>query len=160
MLSLSCAAFWLQMTLSVEVVGIKQGGMLPSLHTCEGNNTIPALHWSAGPSQTQSYALILEDPDAPGDTFTHFIAYNLSQSSLSQGMVWKEVGYNDFGKLGYAGPCPPLNDKPHRYYVRVYALDRKLSFARPPTREEFYQSLRRHVLAEGHTFVCYQRVRK
>lgn len=155
-----CVGLWLQTALHVEVVGIKQGDLLPPLHTCDGTHTLPAISWSAGPSQTKSYALIIEDPDAPGDTFTHFIAYNLSQSSMSQGMMWREVGYNDFGKLGYRGPCPPLNDKAHRYYVRVFALDRKLSFARPPTREEFYRALRRYILAEGYTFVRYQRVRR
>lgn len=101
-----------------------EGGNIPAKFTCSGAGISPQIQWDGAPSNTHSLALILDDPDAPGGTFTHWIAFDLpaTQKEIPEGA--KEVGKsgkNGRGQTGYTGPCPPSGT--HRYFFTLYALD-------------------------------------
>lgn len=145
---------------------ISPGGEFPKRETCDGQNTSPQLAWSGAPPATKSFALILDDPDAPGGTFTHWIMFNISPAlthlpeSLDKNSPELTVGSqgsNDFGKIGYGGPCPPPG-KPHRYFFRLYALDTVLS-VKPglPRRADIDRALHGHVLAHAELMARYRR---
>jgi len=113
---------------------IQEGGMIPVQFTCDGDDISPALLWSGVPENTNSYALICDDPDAPVGTWVHWVLFNIpgSVKSLDQGVDTVESienggihGINDFRRLGYGGPCPP--NGVHRYFFRLYALDTLLN---------------------------------
>lgn len=108
------------------------GGLLPEKYTCDGDDVSPPLAWSGVPAGTKSFALICDDPDAPGKTWVHWVMYCIPSEvlSLPEGVPpvkilrkhgGAEQGTNDFRRVGYGGPCPPPG-KPHRYYFKLYAL--------------------------------------
>jgi Raf kinase inhibitor-like YbhB/YbcL family protein len=102
----------------------EDSGLIPQKFTCQGDNVSPELNWSEAPANTQSYALIMDDPDAPGGTFTHWVLFDLpaDQKQLAEGIGPIGVsGNNGLSQIGYMGPCPPSGI--HRYYFRLYALD-------------------------------------
>src|SRR5437764_1349369 len=92
---------------------------IPAAHTCEGADTQPPLAWTGAPAPTKSYAVIVDDPDAPKGTWVHFVATNISGTSLPA--PGAAVGKNDWGTSVWRGPCPPSGR--HRYFFKVYALD-------------------------------------
>jgi len=103
--------------------------LLPAQYTCDGADRSPPLHWTGLPPGTASLALVMKDPDAPGGSFVHWVLYNMSPSldGLPEGGPPAGSlieGANDFGRLGYAGPCPPAGDEPHHYEFNLLALDR------------------------------------
>ncbi len=109
--------------------------VIPRKHTCDGEDLPPGLSWDGAPKETISYALVLDDPDAPGGIFTHWIIFNIAAEArgLPSGIAKvKELpsgilqGVNDFGRVGYGGPCPPAG-MPHRYIFHLYALDMRLN---------------------------------
>jgi Raf kinase inhibitor-like YbhB/YbcL family protein len=104
------------------------GEPIPRRHTCEGEDVSPPLSWSDPPEGTQSLALVVDDPDAPGGTFTHWLAWDIDPAAgaLGEGQAAPSEGSNDFGQAGYRGPCPPPGHGPHRYSFRLYALDAPL----------------------------------
>lgn len=123
------------MTLTSPAFG--NGQRIPNAHTGDGENSSPALSWDRVPDGTQSFALLCQDPDAPGKTFTHWVLYDIPAAtrSLEPGIAKTESlpgggaqAKNDFGRYGYDGPSPPPG-KPHRYSFRLYALDRTLDLA-------------------------------
>jgi Raf kinase inhibitor-like YbhB/YbcL family protein len=133
------------------------GAAIPKDYTCAGSNHSPALKWDNIPENTQSFAIIVDDPDAPLDTFTHWIIFNLpvNQTSLSEKASPNGVlpagaleGLNDFGKKGYGGPCPPPGN-PHRYFFKIYALDSMLKLQSGATKGVLLQSMKNHILAEA-----------
>ena len=144
---------------------ISPGGEFPKRETCDGQNTSPQLAWSGAPPATKSLALILDDPDAPGGTFTHWLLWNIPASAhelpeklpktaeLADGA---RQGRNDFGKPGYGGPCPPPG-KPHRYFFRVFALDTTLAVKAGAGRPELEQAMQGHILARGELMGRYGR---
>ena len=98
--------------------------MIPRLHTCDGADLSPSLEWSGAPAETRSLTLIMDDPDAPVGVWNHWLLYDVSPSisALAQGYKSGSVGKsgkNDFGRLGYGGPCPPRGQGPHRYYLKL-----------------------------------------
>lgn len=100
------------------------GGTIPREYTCDGSNTAPPLAWSGAPDGTQGFALVLDDPDAPRGTFTHWLLYDIP--AATGGLEDDDVGealVNDFGRLGYGGPCPPPVHGPHHYHFTLYAVD-------------------------------------
>jgi Raf kinase inhibitor-like YbhB/YbcL family protein len=104
------------------------GSWIPELFTCQGADLSPSLEWSGEPQDTRSFALIVEDPDAPSGTWCHWLLYDLPPKvrNLAQGYKPGTLGLsgtNDFGKPGYGGPCPPKGHGPHRYFFKLYALD-------------------------------------
>ncbi len=137
----------------------------PAEHTCDGADVSPELR-IGGAEGAEALAIIMDDPDAPGGTFTHWVVWNLAPGDVpanlpKQGMVEAPVravqGLNDFGRVGYAGPCPPPG-KPHRYFFRVYALDTLLELEPGASREELESAMKGHVLAYGEAVATYGRV--
>ncbi len=133
--------------------GWQTGAAIPARYTCEGENVSPALSWTAPPAGTASLALIFDDPDAPRRVWTHWTVWNLPATtrSLAEGRQAAESGYvqgtTDFGTVGYGGPCPPPGQGSHRYFLRLYALDRVLPLAAGASRVELDAAIRGHVLA-------------
>lgn len=129
------------------------GGRIPSRFTCDGANVSPPLEWSAVPSEAKALALILDDPDAPSKVWVHWVLYNLPPEAgmLSEGSRGLEAtgreGRNDFGDLGYGGPCPPRGR--HRYRFRLYALDARLDLAEGCSKPDLLSAMEGHVLAEA-----------
>jgi Raf kinase inhibitor-like YbhB/YbcL family protein len=128
------------------------GADIPSLFTCEGDDISPALAWSGEPVGTQSFALIMDDPDAPAGTWNHWLLWDipgglrlLPKHYRAGGPV--HSGTNDFGKTGYGGPCPPKSHGPHRYFFRLYALDTPaLGIPVGAHRKELEHAIKRHKL--------------
>ncbi len=126
------------------------GGNIPSRFTCDGANISPNLRIDNVPANTKSLALLMTDQDAPGGTFTHWIAWNIAPDTkeflagnLPGGIA---EGVNDFGKPGYGGPCPPSGV--HRYTFHLYALDFVPKFNPRVRRIDFEQALKGHILGE------------
>ncbi|MGH2452115.1 MAG: YbhB/YbcL family Raf kinase inhibitor-like protein [Candidatus Limnocylindria bacterium] len=113
-------------------------------HTCDGEDVSPSLLWSGLPEGTRSLALVVYDPDAPGGTFFHWLAWGIDAAAggIGEGEAAPVEGRNDFGKSGYAGPCPPHDHGPHRYVVRLDALDRDLDISPGADREQIEAAIR------------------
>ncbi len=128
-----------------------QGATVPARHTCSGENVSPALAWTAPPEGTASLALIVDDPDAPGRVWQHWLAWNLPATTraIAEGGVGATMvqGTNDFKSVGYGGPCPPPGHGAHRYFFRLYALDAVLGLPPGATRPELDHAMKGHVLA-------------
>jgi len=128
------------------------GGIIPAIFTCEGENLSPALEWSGEPSGTESFALILDDPDAPAGTWNHWLLWDIPKTthSLEEGYQPAgavQCGKNDFGETGYGGPCPPRRGGMHRYFFRLYAIDRpSLKVGRGAHRMDLERAVGRHRL--------------
>jgi Raf kinase inhibitor-like YbhB/YbcL family protein len=101
-----------------------EGGAIPRRYTCDGQDRSPPLSWTAPPTGSRSLALILDDPDAPGGRFIHWLAWGIPPDTggLAEGEAAPLEGRNDFGTVGYRGPCPPRGRGPHRYRFRLHAL--------------------------------------
>jgi Raf kinase inhibitor-like YbhB/YbcL family protein len=143
----------------------KLGQEIPAQFTCDGDNSSPPLSWNSPPAGAESFNLVLEDPDAPGGTFIHWVLYDLPASARDlaasvpqQGDLpnGARQGRNDFGKLGYGGPCPPPG-RAHRYYFRLYALDRKTGLGAGASRADLERVMRGHVLARAEFMGRYKR---
>ena len=142
--------------IQLSTASFTPGGNIPSKFTCSGADVSPELSWAAPPPGTKSIALIVDDPDAPAGTWNHWLLYNLPPSvhelsenqprtaDLASGAL---QGKNDFGKIGYNGPCPPPG-KPHRYFFRLYALDTKLALRSGADRHALDQAIKGHILAQ------------
>jgi Raf kinase inhibitor-like YbhB/YbcL family protein len=149
--------------LKVTSSAFSEGQPIPKKYSGEGDNVSPPLKWDAPPAKTQSLALLVEDPDAPKGTFTHWVLFNLpadtrtlpenaSDGKLPEGAV---QGTNDFDKTGYGGPKPPKGNL-HRYYFKLFALDAKLDLDRKARRADVVKAMRGHVLADGELMGTYQ----
>jgi Raf kinase inhibitor-like YbhB/YbcL family protein len=142
-------------SLAVTSRSFPSGGQIPIDYTCDGANRSPAITWSAPPPGTQSFAIVVEDPDPPsGTTFTHWIVYEVGAEARSLpeavdvAAIGGAAGLNDFKRPGYGGPCPPPLEL-HHYYFRVFALNTHLSVGPEPSRSQVDAALRGHVLAAG-----------
>ena len=145
------------MTLVLRSNTFQSGGEIPAKYTCTGADVSPALSWTEPPANTQTLALIVDDPDAPSGTFTHWLLYNLGaqQKELGEGIPKQEQlpdgalqGRNDFRKIGYGGPCPPPG-KPHRYFFKLYALDTKLNLKAGASKSELETAIKGHILGQA-----------
>lgn len=142
-------------TLTLTSSSFHANGEIPARFTCEGANASPALSWSDPPAATRSFALIMSDPDAPGGNFIHWVIYDLPAltRSLPEGVGRSSEGgggrqgTNGFGKTGYGGPCPPAG-KPHRYLLRLWALDSTLNLQNPRA-ADVESAMGGHVLAHA-----------
>jgi len=140
---------------------------IPAEFTCEGKDISPALHWTGEPSQTRSFALIMDDPDAPGRTWNHWLAWDIPADlhSLPEaiedaalGKFGGKSGTNDFGQRGYGGPCPPQRGGWHRYFFRLFALDTStLGVPEGAKRAALEKAVKKHVLAEAAYMGRFQR---
>jgi len=133
------------------------GAQIPNEYTCKGEDASPVLAWTGDPAHTVSYALIMDDPDAPSGTFVHWLIWNippalqlLPKDIIKSGTLPNGAmqGRNDFGNVGYNGPCPPPG-KTHRYYFRLYALDTKLTLQPGATRRELEAAMKGHILGKA-----------
>jgi Raf kinase inhibitor-like YbhB/YbcL family protein len=137
------------------------GGTIPARYTCDGDDICPEMSWKNVPEEAVSLAMIVDDPDAPGGTWVHCVAYNISPSDTSisteEIAAGQEVvmGENSWGKMAYGGPCPPGGT--HRYFFKIYALDKKLELESGATKEELLKAMEGHVLAKGELMGTYQR---
>ncbi|HLZ32690.1 MAG TPA: YbhB/YbcL family Raf kinase inhibitor-like protein [Nitrospira sp.] len=153
------------MTLDLTSSAFHDGDTIPEKYTCEGHDVSPPLHWSVPPAGTRSYVIIADDPDAPVGTWVHWVIYNLPLDlrGLPEAVPPEErvldgalQGLNDFKRLGYGGPCPPPG-KPHRYYFRLYALDKVLDLKPRETKAHVLQACKGHILAEAQLMGRYAR---
>lgn len=147
----------------------QSGASIPEAYTCAGSNVSPPLSWSNLPEGAQTLALIVDDPDAPGKTFVHWVLFNLppDRDMLPEGLSVEQhfeanaqkpiEGVNDFGDQGYGGPCPPPGDEAHQYAFRLYALDATLELGAGATKQQLTQAMDGHILAEADLVGAYQR---
>lgn len=145
-------------------------GEIPRRSTCDGEDTSPPLAWSGVPAGAKSLALIVDDPDAPDPkaprrVYVHWVLYNIPPdvSGLAEAIRPAQLpggtleGRNDWGRTGYGGPCPPIGR--HRYFHKLYALDRVLPDLGRPAKAQLLEAMKGHVLAEAHLVGTYQRLR-
>jgi len=144
------------MSFELKSLDFGNGSTVPLQFTCVGTDVSPALEWKAPPANTQSFALIADDPDAPAGTWVHWVLYNLPPNvhALPQNFPKVEKtkdgtlqGRNDFGRIGYSGPCPPPG-KAHRYFFKLYALDTHLSLEAGATKKDLERAMKSHILEQ------------
>ena len=152
-------------TMQLTSTAFAEGQAIPSKYTCDGQNVSPPLSWTGAPAGTKSLALIIDDPDAPSGTWVHWLVYDLPDTArdLPEGLPKSQYipggakqGLNDFKHLGYGGPCPPAG-KAHRYYLKLYALDRVLELKPGATKKDIERAMEKHTLAEGQLMGTYKR---
>lgn len=138
----------------------RDGQTIPIQFTCDGAGATPTLHWPDPPSGTKSFALVIDDPDAPSGTFRHWGVFDIPASARSIGGAQKlgtEVS-NDKGTQGYTGPCPPKGDKAHHYHFKLFALDTdKLGLSDGAKIVDVENAARRHAIAQGELIGTYER---
>lgn len=153
------------MAFSLSSTAFDAGQAIPRRYTCDGEDTAPSLSWSEAPQGTQAFALIMDDPDAPRGMFTHWVLFNLPSTAqgLPEGVPKRErlengalQGRNDFGGIGYGGPCPPPG-RPHRYRFFLYALDTPLNLRPGASKKQVLDWIQGHILAEAQLVGTYQR---
>jgi Raf kinase inhibitor-like YbhB/YbcL family protein len=135
------------------------GQPVPRKHTCEGEDGSPPLAWSGVPDGTASLALVVDDPDAPGGTFAHWRAWGIAPAArgLGEGEAPPFEGRNDFGSVGWRGPCPPPGHGPHRYFFRLHALDAELEIPAGAAKAEVDRALADRALAVAELVGIYER---
>jgi hypothetical protein len=133
-------------------------GNIPSKYTCDGSNVSPPLEITGVPGETRSLVLLVEDPDAPGGTFIHWVVYDIPTGTgkIHENTEPGTVGTNDFGKPSYGGPCPPSGT--HRYFFRLYALDRELGLGHGESKKMVAREMKDHIIAETEFMGLYARV--
>jgi Raf kinase inhibitor-like YbhB/YbcL family protein len=135
------------------------GGPIPRRYSCEGEDRSPPLDWTKVPPDAVSLALIVDDPDAPVGTFTHWVAWGIDPGvdGLGEGERAPREGRNDFGQTGYRGPCPPRGHGPHRYFFRVYALASEPALPAAASRKDLESTLSGNVLAVAELVGTFER---
>ena len=139
---------------------VVSGGAIPSEYTCDGANHLLPLTWSDPPAETKTFTIMVHDPDAPRGDFVHWIAWNLPPSLRAVDQSTPDLatqGKNDFGKVGWGGPCPPRGHGPHRYVFEVAALDTTLELGKGASRNDLEAAMRGHTLAKGQLVARYER---
>ncbi|HEY5982739.1 MAG TPA: YbhB/YbcL family Raf kinase inhibitor-like protein [Anaerolineales bacterium] len=143
------------MTLTLTSTAFAAGEAIPAVYSCDGKGISPPLAWSGAPAGTKSFALIMDDPDAPLGTFVHWVIYNMpSASAVLVEAVAKDVvlpdgslqGPNSIGRAGYTGPCPPGGT--HRYFFKLYALNTTLESG-GLGKDQLLKAMQGHILAQG-----------
>jgi Raf kinase inhibitor-like YbhB/YbcL family protein len=137
----------------------ENGQPIPARHTCDGEDLSPQLSWTEPPEDTRSLALVVDDPDAPSGTFSHWLAWGIyvGAGGLGEGEAAPREGRNDFGATGYRGPCPPPGHGVHHYSFRLAALDSELDLAAGAGKQELEQALAGRVLIVAELVGTYER---
>ena len=146
------------MSLQLASDAFANGQSIPVKYSCKGKDISPSLAWDEPPAGTQSFALIVDDPDAPMGTWVHWVLFNIpgNKRGLQEDLPTTGknvdpnaiyVGKNSSGNIGYNGPCPPSGT--HRYYFKLYALDRTISLLPGATKEQVLKEMQGHILAQG-----------
>ncbi|MEF8788378.1 MAG: YbhB/YbcL family Raf kinase inhibitor-like protein, partial [Planctomycetota bacterium] len=136
-------------TLELISPAFRDGAEIPTRYTCDGDDVSPPLEISGVPDEAASLALVVDDPDAPGRTFVHWVAWNIppDTSELPEGKLPAgREGTNSFGETGYGGPCPPEGDGPHTYRFKLHALDAKLDLEAGAGADALYDAMDGHIL--------------
>ena len=158
------------MDFSIHSTSFSDGGEIPVRYTCEGEDISPELHWSDPPAGTKSFALIVDDPDAPDPAhpkveFVHWVAYDIPADvrEIKEGVLPRSnlfcggfSGTSDFKHYGYGRPCPPVGR--HRYFFKLYALDTKLSGGAGKSKGELLREMKGHILGEAVLLGAYEKV--
>lgn len=153
--------------MTITSPAFESGQAIPAKYTCEGADISPPLQFIDVPAGAKSLSLICDDPDAPVGTWVHWVIYDLPVTTVevTEKMPTSDTlpngakqGVNDFRRVGYGGPCPPLG-KPHHYYFKLYALDTVLGLKARATKRDVLRSMEGHILAEGQLMGTYQRRR-
>ncbi|HEY7006547.1 MAG TPA: YbhB/YbcL family Raf kinase inhibitor-like protein [Sphingomicrobium sp.] len=138
----------------------QDGQPIPTQYTCDGADETPALTWGEPPAGTKSFALVIDDPDAPSGTFRHWGVFDIPASARSIGggqRTGTEVT-NDFGKAGYGGPCPPKGHGPHHYHFKLFALNvDRLGLDADAKVADVEREAERHAVARGELVGTYER---
>ncbi len=147
-------------TMKLTSPAFSHNNSIPSEYTCDGANISPALEWSNAPQATNSFALIVDDPDAPGKVWVHWILFNIPNTTQSLTQNTAEgpflQGATDFnGKPSYGGTCPPNGT--HHYHFTLYALDNLLDLPAGATKEQVIKAMEGHILAQTTLIGTYQR---
>ena len=158
------------MTFALTSSAFTHGAAIPSKYTCEGADVSPPLAWSGVPTGTKSFALVVDDPDAPDPrapkmTWVHWVLYDLPPDShglpenASAGHLppGTKAGNNDWKRNSYGGPCPPIGR--HRYFFKLYALDTVLSGLKLPSKADVEKAMKGHIVAEAVLMGTYQKSR-
>jgi hypothetical protein len=158
------------MSLTLQSTAFAADGAIPSRYTCEGDDVSPPLAWSGAPAGTKSFALIVDDPDAPDPaaprmTWVHWVLHDMpaTATGLAEGIdpgslpPGTREGVNDWGRTGYGGPCPPIGR--HRYFHKLYALDTVLGDLGRPRKTALEKAMQGHILAEAVLVGTYQKGR-
>lgn len=152
------------MDIKVESPAFQEGDMIDVDYSCDGANISPPLSWENVP-EAKSIAILVDDPDSPSKSFTHWIIFNLppgdsaiednipTTGTLENGAV---QGTNDAGKIGYFGPCPPIGET-HRYVFHVFALDKTLDLQSQVKKDNFKFAIKGHIIAQGELTAMYTR---
>ena len=151
--------------MKIQSTAFKEGEKIPSKFTCDGKNISPELSWSDFPPNTKTFALIVDDPDAPGGTFVHWVVYNISSNftNLPEGTTSENLppgikqGTNHFGDNDYGGPCPPSGT--HRYYFKLYALDSEVQLKAGAGKNDLLKAMEGHIIAEAELMGKYERAK-
>jgi Raf kinase inhibitor-like YbhB/YbcL family protein len=157
------------MALTLESSAFGPNGEIPRKYTCEGDDMSPPLAWSSAPAGAKSFALIVDDPDAPDPkapktTWVHWVVYNLpalthalAEGASRQLPAGARDGKNDWKRPGYGGPCPPIGR--HRYFHKLYALDVELPDLHEPTKAQLESAIERHIVGQAQLVGTYQKAR-
>jgi Raf kinase inhibitor-like YbhB/YbcL family protein len=157
------------MALTIQSSAFESSGSIPRKYTCEGEDLSPPLAWRGEPPTTKTFALIVDDPDAPDPkaprmTWVHWVVYNLPAAThaLAEGGSRRlpaaaRDGQNDWRRTGYGGPCPPVGR--HRYFHKLYALDVELPDLHEPTKAQLETAMKGHVVAQAELMGTYQKGR-
>ncbi len=160
--SIDCFAF------ALKSKAFRNNQKIPAKYTCEGQNVSPQLSWSGVPEDTKSFAIICDDPDAPTkEPFVHWVIFNINgevkglpenilpkkffkniRKSNEERLVNVKQGTNNFGKIGFGGPCPPKGHGVHRYFFKIYALNKVLRLKAGSTKDQLLRAMKGHILAE------------
>ncbi len=156
------------MTMTISSLSFQNGAGIPSKHTCEGSNVSPALAWQGVPDRAKALVLIVDDPDAPDPkaprmTWVHWVLFNLPPSctGLAEGVAAANLpagtrqGLNDWKRAGYGGPCPPIGE--HRYFFKLYAVDRPLPDMVHATKADVEKAMEGHVVEQAVLMGTYQK---
>ena len=145
--------------MQIKTQAFASGGSIPPAYTCDGQNSIPPFQFSEVPKEAKSLAFIVHDPDAPrAGGWDHYVVWNISPdtSGVEEGIEPTGVkGKNSSGELVFQGPCPHVGE--HRYYFKLYALDKKLKFDRPPTKTDVERAMDGHILDDVSLMGTYQK---
>lgn len=143
----------------------ENNGFIPQKYTCKGEDISPSLSWKDVPEGTESFVIICDDPDAPSKTWVHWVIYDIPKEirELNEGIANLDIldfgakqGINDFGIIGYGGPCPPPG-KPHRYFFKLIALNKKLDLPPGLTKEEVLKEVEQYIIGKAELIGKYVR---
>ena len=146
--------------LALTSTAFQDGQAIPTQYTCDGAGQSPPLAWGEPPQGTKSFALVIDDPDAPSGTFRHWGAFDIPASarSLAAGQPLDSQAMNDFGRPGYGGPCPPKGHGPHHYHFKLFALDAdKLNLGSSSKVVDVENEAAKHAIAQGELVGTYER---